>query len=190
MKKFLPFLFLLFWVNTALAGISMVDACHEGIQCEGKVRILAEGTLQRCDGTTWIDILEVEMPLSPSSFSFGSIAGGYYHSLGLKSDGTVVGVGFNDDGRIDVTGWTDIVQVAAGYSHSLGLKSDGTVVGVGRDNYNQVSDVTGWTDIVQFAAGRYHSLGLKSDGTVVGVGWDNYNQVSDVTGWTDILLPQ
>jgi alpha-tubulin suppressor-like RCC1 family protein len=89
---------------------------------------------QVSDVTGWTDIVQV--------------AAGRYHSLGLKSDGTVVGVGWDNHGQLNVSGWTDIVQVAAGAYHSLGLKSDGTVVGVGRDNYNQVSDVTGWTDIL------------------------------------------
>ena len=54
-----------------------------------------------------------------------------YHTVGLKSDGTVVAVGNNIDGQLNVGSWTDIVQVAAGRYHTVGLKSDGTVVAVG-----------------------------------------------------------
>ena len=65
------------------------------------------------------------------------VAAGWYHTVGLKSDGTVVAVGDNDYLQCDVGGWTDITQVAAGGSHTVGLKSDGTVVAVGRHNRGQ-----------------------------------------------------
>jgi hypothetical protein len=52
-----------------------------------------------------------------------AVAGGREHSLGLKSDGSIVAWGRNDDGQCDVpTPNTDFVAVAGGYHHSLGLK--------------------------------------------------------------------
>ena len=59
------------------------------------------------------------------------VATGRRHTVGLKSDGTVVAVGRNDEGQCDVGDWTDITQVAAGAAHTVGLKSDGTVVAAG-----------------------------------------------------------
>jgi len=53
------------------------------------------------------------------------------HTVGLKSDGTMVAVGLNDGGQCNVGGWTNITQVAAGWIHTVGLKSDGTVVAAG-----------------------------------------------------------
>ena len=76
-----------------------------------------------------------------------TVSAGYYHTVGLKSDGTVVAVGNNDDGQCDVDDWTDIVAVSAGYYHTVGLKSDGTVVAVG-NNANGQCDVADWTDIL------------------------------------------
>jgi hypothetical protein len=113
------------------------------------------------------------------------VAAGWYHTVGLKSDGTVVAVGDSTFGRCNVDGWTDIVQVAAGGYHTVGLKSDGTVVAVGRESAGQIY-VDDWTDIVQVAAGEYFTVGLKSDGTVVAVG-DNSAGQCDVGGWTDIV---
>ncbi len=52
--------------------------------------------------------------------------------LGLKSDGTVVATGDNEQEQLDVSGWTDIVAVAAGNWISIGLKSDGTLVIAGK----------------------------------------------------------
>jgi alpha-tubulin suppressor-like RCC1 family protein len=81
----------------------------------------------------------------------------------------VVAVGYHDYGQVDVSGWTDIVQVAAGYGHTVGLKSNGTVVAAGLNDYGQCN-VGGWADIIQVAAGTYHTVGLKDDGTVVTAG--------------------
>ena len=65
------------------------------------------------------------------------VAAGYGNTVGLKSDGTVVAVGYNDDNQLNVSSWMDIVQIAAGGYHTVGLKSDGTVVAVGRNEYGQ-----------------------------------------------------
>ena len=110
---------------------------------------------------------------------------GYYHTVALKTDGTVVAVGDNDDGQCDVSGWTDIVAISAGSHHTVGLKADGTVVAVGNNEYGEC-DVSGWTDIVAIAASDYHTVGLKADGTVVATS-DNYSGQCDVSGWTDIV---
>ena len=75
-----------------------------------------------------------------------AVSAGYEHTVGLKSDGTVVAMGLNGNGQCDVSDWRDIVAVAAGIWHTVGLKSDGTVVATGSNNYGQC-DVSGWTDI-------------------------------------------
>jgi len=59
------------------------------------------------------------------------VAAGLIHTVGVKSDGTVVAVGNNEEGQCDVDGWTDITQVAAGEEHTVGVNSDGTVVAAG-----------------------------------------------------------
>ena len=119
-----------------------------------------------------------------------TIAAGSVHTVGLRSDGTVVAVGYNGDGRCDVSGWKNIVAVAAGERHTVGLRSDGTVVatkytGNSDYNYGQCS-VSGWKDIVAIAAGYYHTVGIRSDGTVVATG-DNYFGRCNVSGWKDIV---
>ena len=114
-----------------------------------------------------------------------TVGAGFSHTVGLKSDGTVVAVGYNEYGQCDVSGWADIVAISAGSSHTVGLKADGTVVAVGYNNSGQC-DVSGWTDIVAIRAGDSHTVGLKADGTVVAVGYNKYGQC-DVSGWTDIV---
>jgi alpha-tubulin suppressor-like RCC1 family protein len=118
-------------------------------------------------------------------FDIVQVAAGWYFTVGLTSNGTVVGVGDNYNGQYNVGSWTDIIQIAAGDAHTVGLKSDGTVVAVGHNWYGQC-DVGSWTDIIQVAAGEGHTVGLKPDGTVVAVGWNASGQC-DVGSWTDII---
>jgi hypothetical protein len=113
------------------------------------------------------------------------VAAGASHTLGLKSDGTVLAVGDNWWGQLDVASWTDIVQVAAGWGHTVGLKSDGTVLAVGNNNDGELN-VASWTDIVQVAAGASHTVGLKSDSSVVAVG-NNDDGELNVASWTYIV---
>ena len=119
-----------------------------------------------------------------------TVSAGSNHTVGLKSDGTVVAVGSSNFGQCAVSGWTDIVAVSAGDRHTVGLKSDGTVVAVGDNDFGQCN-VNGWTDIVAVSAGAFHTVGLKSDGTVVATkysGESTYNcGQCAVSGWTDIV---
>ena len=109
------------------------------------------------------------------------IAASEKHTVGLKSDGTVVACGHNKYGQCNVSGWTDIVEIAAGNFHTVGLKSDGTVVACGYNEYGQCN-VSGWTDIVEIAASEKHTVGLKFDGTVVACGKNDDGQC-DVSDW-------
>jgi hypothetical protein len=114
-----------------------------------------------------------------------AIEAGFGHTVGLKQDGSVVGVGSNSYGQLDIRSWTNIIQVAAGALHTVGLKADGTVVATGRNDDGEIN-VGGWTDIVQVAAGFYHTVGLRRDGRVVAVGRNTYDQLN-VSDWTGIV---
>ena len=115
----------------------------------------------------------------------GLIMARVHHTVCQRSDGTVVAVGYNDDGRCNVAGWSDIVAISAGLNHTVGLKADGTVVAVGAKGFDRCN-VAGWSDIVAISAGICHTVGLKADGTVVAVG-DNDHGQCDVNGWTDMV---
>jgi cupin superfamily acireductone dioxygenase involved in methionine salvage len=78
---------------------------------------VGENSYGQCDVGNWTDIIEV--------------TAGVAHTVGLKSDGTVVAVGENAYGQCDVGNWTDIIEVTGGSYHTVGLKSDRTVVAVG-----------------------------------------------------------
>ena len=55
------------------------------------------------------------------------IAAGADFTVGLNEDGTVIAIGSNDDGELNVTSWTEIQQISAGGDYTVGLKEDGTV---------------------------------------------------------------
>ena len=81
-----------------------------------------------------------------------SLAAGWYHSLAVKSDGTVSAAGNNGVGQLG----------------NNTLNSSSTVVAV--------SNLTGATAV---AGSAYSSLALKADGTVWAWGWNNVGQLGN-----------
>ncbi len=120
-----------------------------------------------------------------------AVAGGAFHSLALKNDGTVWAWGYNAEGQlgdgtntswstpVKVGGLSNVVAISADGSgnHSMALKSDGTVWAWGENGAGRLGDgtttdrnkpvkVTGLTGIKAISAGTGHSMAAKSDGTV------------------------
>ena len=114
-----------------------------------------------------------------------TVSAGSRHTVGLRSNGSVIAVGDNSNGQCNVQDWTDIVAVSVASRHTASLKSDGSVAAVGDNFYNQCN-VQDWTDIVAVSAGTHHTIGLKSNGSVIAVGSNYYGQ-RDVENWTDIV---
>lgn len=114
-----------------------------------------------------------------------TVSAGEDHTVGLKTNGTVIAVGDNQYGQCDTLDWENIVSIAPGDHHTVGLKADGTVVSVGQNDSGQCN-VTEWKGIVSITAGSWHTVGLKADGTVVAVGSNGSGQCN-VIGWTDII---
>jgi alpha-tubulin suppressor-like RCC1 family protein len=122
---------------------------------------------------------------SASSSTQMQVAAGDSHTVGLKDDGTLVAVGENTYGQLNVSDWDNIIQVATNEYHTVGLKADGTVIAVG-DNEDGQANVAGWYAMMQVAAGRNHTVGLKADGTVVAAGDNGYGQ-SNISEWSNII---
>ncbi len=132
----------------------------------------------QCDVGGWTDIVEISAER--------------YHTVGLKSNGTVVAVGWNEQVQCNVAGWTDIVAICAGSEHTLGLKGNGTVV---VSEYSGVYDgghfdLSGWKNIKNISIGFLVAIGVKSDGTLVIADGDTSYGKSNVSSWTNIKLPQ
>jgi hypothetical protein len=93
------------------------------------------------------------------------------HTVGLKSNGTVVAVGANFNGECDTTienSFSDIIEILVSGSLTFGLKRNGTVVAIGANYYNE-SDTTlvnGFCDIKKIYAYNAMILGIKENGTI------------------------
>jgi RHS repeat-associated protein len=129
------------------------------------------------------------------------ITAGLYHSLALKSDGTVWGWGYNANGElgngnainqkvpVQVANLTAVRSICAGRLYSLALKYDGTVWAWGANTYGQMGNgttsatqlkpgqVTNLTSVTAIAAGASHCLALLSDSTVSSWGLNTHGQV-------------
>jgi alpha-tubulin suppressor-like RCC1 family protein len=129
-----------------------------------------------------------------------AIAAGDYHSLALKTDGSLWGWGANGHGQLglgdttvrttpDQTGVeTDWSAISGGYRHTMAVKTDGSLwawggnsdsqLGLG-DTINrtvpvQVGSNTDWRDT---AAGIYHTFAVKTDGSLWAWGFNVSGQL-------------
>jgi len=106
-------------------------------------------------------------------------AGGNF-TLGLRSDSTVFGYGWSEDGQADPPDNLDqVVAIEAGYEHSLALLADSTVVAWGNNGNGQTDVPDTLEGVVSISAGYVHSLVLLSNGTVMDWGADNWGEEQD-----------
>lgn len=135
-----------------------------------------------------------------------SIAGNYFHSIFLKSDGTAWACGSNESGDlgdgtiiqrndpVQIPSLSGITKVAAGQYHSLFLKNDSTVWTCGSNGYGELgkgtfdpnahpvpTKVISLTGIIAIAGAEAFSLFLKNNGTVWACGINIIGQLGDGT---------
>lgn len=126
-------------------------------------------------------------PSLPEGVTYTAISAGYFHSLGLRSDGQVEAWGSNALGQTTVPALPSGVTytaVAAGGQHSLALRSDGQLVGWGNNDSGQ-TNIPALPEGVTYklvAAADSYGLALRSDGQAIGWGINN-------SGQTDIPAP-
>ncbi len=142
-----------------------------------------------------------------------TIADCNYHTIVLKSDGTVWTWGRNDYGQlgdgtdinrnvpVQVNGLSEIIAIAGSSSHTIALKNDGTVWTWGYNASGQLGDgtttdrhtpvqVSGLSGVTAIAGalGGGHTIALKNDGTVWAWGYNGFGQLGDGTT-TDKYTP-
>jgi alpha-tubulin suppressor-like RCC1 family protein len=139
------------------------------------------------------------------------VAAGFYHSLLLKTNGSLWATGWDLYGQLGNGAYdtsypygvdapvqilsSNVVALAAGGEHSLFLKTNGSLWAMGWNAYGQLGD--GTTDagdyetnrpeqivasnVVAIAAGLNHSLFLESDGSLWAMGDNSCGQLGDGT---------
>jgi hypothetical protein len=127
---------------------------------------------------------------SPGITNAVAVAGGTYHSLALRNDGTVAAWGDNAQatcsGQATVPGGLNNVEaVAAGSCYSLALRSDGSVLAWGGGNAINVPP--GLTGLIAIAGGGDHCLALRPDGTVLAWGDNTFGQTNVPPGLSNAV---
>ena len=119
--------------------------------------------------------LGISVPALPAGLTYTKFSADDDSILLIRSDGTVVALGSNSSGQLNIPPQNEGViytDVASGGAHSVLLRADGTAFTVGWNQYGQLTMPTlapGVT-IKQVAAGYGSSLYLLSDGTVAAYG--------------------
>jgi alpha-tubulin suppressor-like RCC1 family protein len=126
------------------------------------------------------------------------VAVGAYHSLALRSDGTVWAWGDNISGELgrgttsdheatpaQVTGLAGVTKISAGAAFSLALRSDGTVWAWGFNNAGQLGNGTTATSPVPVkVAGLSHVTGISAGGEAsVATSTDGISVITSVWTW-------
>jgi alpha-tubulin suppressor-like RCC1 family protein len=140
-----------------------------------------------------------------SATNWYSGGAGYWHSLALKSDGTLwtwgdnsmyqLGIGLAPDrqsGPEQMGTDSDWTVISAGYYYNLALKSNRTLWAWGENSDGQLGDgsvvwgqfptpIAPGTTWLSIAAGHRHSLGVKTDGSLWAWGWNYFGQLGNGT---------
>jgi len=123
---------------------------------------------------------------------------GRYHTLIVKTDGSLWGTGLNYDGQLgDGTNvdkelpvfiMSNVKVVSAGAFHTLILKTDGTLWAAGGNSNGQLGDGTNisrnspvkiMTGVQSMSAGYKHTMILKTDGTLWATGLNSDGQLGN-----------
>ncbi|MBI3417144.1 MAG: DUF5011 domain-containing protein [Verrucomicrobia bacterium] len=198
-------------VPVQVSGLVNVRALAGGFQhsvalkADGTVWAWGDGILgQLGDGNFYTGGNSgVAVPVQVSGLTGAvAISGGFWHSVALKTDGTVWAWGDGQSGQlgdcnfrshatpVQVSAISGAVAIAAGGRHSLALKSDGTVWAWGDGTSGQLGNgtsqgsctpvqVSNLSGVVAIAGGAKHNLALKTDGTVWSWGDGYYGELGD-----------
>ncbi|MGB9858596.1 MAG: Ig-like domain-containing protein [Moorellaceae bacterium] len=190
-------------VHPSVAGGNRYSLC---LSVDGTVWAWGENSCgQLGDGTTSNRAVPVQVkgPNGNEYFTDAvALAAGSYHSLALRSDGTVWAWGSNSSGQlgdgtttnrttpVQVKGpngsgyLTDVVALAAGWDFSLALRSDGSVWAWGNNSYGQLGDGTTTSHTTPVQVKGPNGSGYLTDVVAVAAGYSHSLALrSDGTVW-------
>lgn len=105
----------------------------------------------------------------PNGADFIAVSAGATHSLALKSDGSIVAWGIDENGQLNVPAGIGYKAIDADWGWSVALKSDGSIVAWGINDHNQLGVPSG-TGYKAVAAGSHQGVAIKSDGSLAAWG--------------------
>ena len=112
----------------------------------------------------------------PPAGSFARVGAGYYHSCGLKTDGTLACWSRNaNHGQATPPAGT-FVDLSVGWHHACAIRTDGTLTCWGKNSHGQAAPPSG--EFIAVAAGSGQSCAIAVDETVVCWGYDGDGQAS------------
>ncbi len=136
----------------------------------------------------WGDNTYGQTNVPPTLTNVMAIAGGYYHALALRSNGTVLAWGDNSFGQTNnQPSLTNVMAIDGGAYHSLALRSNSTVYAWGQNNLGQVNVPAGLTNVIRISAGGNHSMALRSNGTVIVWGDNSLGQTNVPPNATNVI---
>lgn len=106
-------------------------------------------------------------------------AGSWFGPLALTKDGKVLCA----DNGLDLSSWSDIVQIGTAMGRVLGLRRDSTVLCADRDG---TTIMEGWTDVVS-VDGDWDIMALRSDGTILTTATEVYGTPLDFSDWNNLV---
>ena len=128
------------------------------------------------------------LPAKPArQHQVSQIVSGGSHSLVLKSNGDVMGWGYNFSGPTTIpSDLGPISALAAGDQYSVALTDNGTLRGWGF-SYRERLPVPVVSNIVSVSAGGAHGLALRRDGTVVSWGNNENGECNIPSGLSNVI---
>jgi hypothetical protein len=104
------------------------------------------------------------------------ISGGPNHALSRRSDGTIIGWGYNEFGQAtSPPGLLSVNSIEAAQTTSLAIRNDYTVYKWG-GTFDSNDVPAGVNGIAQLDAGNQHVLALRTNGTVLAWGYNFFGQ--------------
>jgi alpha-tubulin suppressor-like RCC1 family protein len=190
-------------VNFKRSGISAGGSHSLGLKSDGTLWAWGWNNWGQLGDSTITLKSYIPVKIGPDN-NWVKVSAGYFHSLALKSDGTLWAWGGNDEGQlgdgtttgkpypVQIGSDNNWVSISAGYINSFGMKADGTLWGWGDNHWGQLGDDTkidrpapvqigsdnNW---VAIAANNDHEMCIKSDGTLWAWGENVFGQLGDGT---------